>query len=61
MRRSFYMMLSSILFGVMAAAHLLRYVMKWEVIFRGHVAPMWPSLVIFVVLGFLGYQIFKLR
>ena len=61
MGRSFYTMLSSILFGVMALAHLLRYVMQWEVVFRGQVVPMWPSLVIFVVLGFLGYQVYKTR
>ena len=41
---------------VMAAAHVLRLVMDWHVVFADWTIPMWVSWIAIPVAGFLAYE-----
>ena len=45
--------LGSIVFGIVALAHLLRAVLAWTIVIEDHVLAMWPSWAAFVVGGIL--------
>ncbi len=49
----------SFLFAVIAAAHLLRVIFGWTVVVNAAVIPMWPSVAIFIGLGFLSLAIWR--
>jgi len=44
----------------MAIAQLLRIVIRPEVIVAGHLMPLWPSAVAFIILGALSLWMWKL-
>jgi hypothetical protein len=49
----------SILLGIIALAHVLRYVFHTEVIVGGRVIPMWISVVGFVAAAVLSVLVFR--
>jgi hypothetical protein len=48
-----------VIFSLIALAHLLRIVFKWEVIANGISIPLWPSAVAAVILGVLAYMLWR--
>ncbi len=53
---------SSIIFLLVAILHLLRLVLRWDVIIGGWSVPTWASLVAIVVaalLSFAGFRLFE--
>lgn len=55
MNAKVYLRVSTAVFAIIALLHLTRLAMKWDAVFAGWTVPMWPSMVAFVVLGFLAY------
>jgi hypothetical protein len=51
---------ASVVFGLMALAQLGRLVLRPEVLVAGHVLPLWPSVLAFIVLGGLSLWLWKL-
>jgi hypothetical protein len=51
---------ASIVFALMSIAQLARLIMRPEVLVVGHVMPLWPSAVAFVILGGLSVWLWKL-
>ena len=56
MTHKHYMMVSKVIFTVVAIMHLLRALFGWTVVFNGHVVPIWYSWVAFLVAGYLAYS-----
>jgi len=50
-----YLLISGMLFGVVALAHALRVIQQWPVEIAGWALPMWVSVVGFVVTGALSF------
>jgi hypothetical protein len=44
----------SVVFGLMAIAQLVRLVIRPEVLVRGHLMPLWPSVLAFPIVGGLN-------
>lgn len=38
-----YVVLSAVIFALVAVVHLLRVVLQWDVVVGGHTVPMWAS------------------
>lgn len=55
-----YLMVSGILFGAVAAAHLLRLIYGWQVQIGAQAVPMWVSAIGLVVAGALCVWAFGL-
>jgi len=53
--------LAAIVVLVVAAAHVLRIIYGWPVTIADCVIPMWVSYVAIVVLGLLGWGLFRER
>ncbi len=51
---------ASIVFGVMSIAQLARLLIRPEVLVAGHLLPLWPSALAFVILGGLSFWLWKL-
>ncbi len=51
---------ASALFGLMAIAHLVRLLIRLEVLVAGHLMPLWPSALVLVILGGLSLWLWKL-
>jgi hypothetical protein len=51
---------ASAVFGLMSLAQLARLLIRPEVLVAGHVMPLWPSALAFVVLGSLSLWLWKL-
>jgi hypothetical protein len=49
-------LVASTIFLIVAIAHALRLVFKWQVIVAGWQVPMWLSAVAFVVAVYLAYE-----
>ena len=47
-------------FGLMSLAQLGRLVIRPEVLVAGHVMPLWPSMLAFLILGGLGTWLWSL-
>jgi hypothetical protein len=47
------------IFLIVALAHALRFVFKWEVIIAGWQVPMWLSGVAIVIAAYLAYEGFQ--
>jgi hypothetical protein len=47
---------ASTIFLIVAVAHALRLVFKWQVIVAGWQVPMWLSAVAFVIAVYLAYE-----
>jgi hypothetical protein len=54
------LLVASVVFGLLAIAQLARLVIRPEVIVAGHSMPLWPSVVVFIVLGGLRLWMWKL-
>ena len=52
--------LAGVIFLLVAAFHLLRFVFRWEVIIAGWQVPLWISAVAFVLAASLAYEGFRL-
>jgi hypothetical protein len=48
------------LFGLMSLAQLARLIIRPEILVSGHLMPLWPSALAFVVLGGLSLWLWKL-
>jgi hypothetical protein len=42
---------ASAIFGLMSVGQLLRFLIRLEIRMAGHLMPLWPSLLAFVILG----------
>ncbi len=51
---------ASVIFGLMSIAQLVRFMIRPEVIVAGHIMPLWPSVLAFVILGGLSLWMCKL-
>ncbi len=51
---------ASILFGLIAIAQLARLIIRPQVLVAGHLLPLWPSAVAFVILGGLSFWLWSL-
>jgi hypothetical protein len=51
---------ASIVFGLMALGQLVRLAIGPEVLVAGHLMPLWPSALAFVILGGLSLWMWKL-
>jgi hypothetical protein len=51
---------ASIIFGLISIAQLARILIRPEVIVGGHLLPLWPSALAFVILGGLSLWMWKL-
>ena len=51
---------ASIIFGLMALAQLARLIIRPEILFAGHLMPLWPSVFAFVILGGLSIWMWRL-
>jgi hypothetical protein len=51
---------ASIAFGLMALGQLVRLAIRPEVLVAGHLMPLWPSALAFVILGGLSLWMWKL-
>jgi hypothetical protein len=60
MSQSYYIRLTGVLFLVFAAAHLLRFVLRVDVLVGSRPVPLGLSLVPVVVGGYLAYCAFRL-
>ena len=52
--------LASIVFGLISIAHLIRLIIRLEVLVCGYRIPLWPSALAFLVLGGLSLWLWKL-
>ena len=51
---------AGVLFGLMSLAQLTRLIIQPEVLVAGHLMPLWPSVLAFLVLASLCLWFFKL-
>jgi len=51
---------ASVIFGLMSIAQLVRLLIRPEVLVAGHLMPLWPSALAFVILGGLSLWMWKL-
>ena len=51
---------ASVIFGLMSIAQLVRLLIRPEVLVAGHLVPLWPSALAFVILGGLSLWMWKL-
>jgi hypothetical protein len=51
---------ASIVFGLLAVAQLIRLLMRPAVLVAGSPMPLWPSLLGFIIMGFLSFWMWKL-
>jgi len=51
---------ASVVFGLMALGQLVRLIIRPEVLVAGHLMPLWPSALAFVILGGLSLWMWKL-
>ena len=51
---------ASIIFGIVALLHLTRVLAGWSLAIDDFVVPKWLSIIAFLVLGWLSYDLFKI-
>ncbi len=51
---------AGVIFGLMSLAQLLRVIIRPEVLVAGHLMPLWPSVLAFLVLISLSLWLLKL-
>jgi len=52
--------IASVIFGLISIAHLIRLIIRPEVLVGGYLVPLWPSVPAFLVLGGLSLWLWKL-
>ena len=52
---------AGLVFTLVAVLHLLRLVLRWDVVIDTWVAPMWVSWIAFAIAGFLAYSAFTIE
>ena len=55
-----YNQISGILFGLIALLHLVRLLKGWPAVIGAWTAPLWLSVVVVLIVGFLAYSAWKL-
>ena len=60
MNHKHYMIVTKIIFTVIAVIHLMRALMGWPIVFNGHVIPYWVSWAGFLIAGYLAYSAEKI-
>ena len=51
---------ASVILGLMSIAQLVRLLIRPEVLVAGHLMPLWPSALAFVILGGLSFWMWSL-
>jgi len=51
-----YSLLAGTIFLIVAVAHALRLILRWQVVIAGWQVPTWVSVVAFVIAAYLGYE-----
>jgi hypothetical protein len=51
---------ASVVFGLMSIAQVARVLIRPEVLVAGHLMPLWPSALAFIILGGLSIWLWKL-
>ena len=51
---------AGVMFGLVALAQLARLVLRFEVLVNGHVVPLWPSALAFVIAAGLSVWMWQL-
>jgi len=59
MSKSLTLHLSAMVLTLASAFHLIRAISGWEVSIGGWMAPVWVSVVLFIVAGILAFQLWK--
>ncbi len=60
MKQYTYNVTSSIVFGLVALAHIVRLIWHWQVTIYGYSIGMWESVIAVIVAGLLSYYAGKL-
>ncbi len=60
MSQKTFSLVAGVIFLVIALMHVLRLVLKWEVVVNGRTMPMWVSWVGVLIAGCLAYEDFRL-
>jgi hypothetical protein len=58
--RKTFAQLAAAIFLIVAAAHALRLIFKWEVVVAGWQVPTWVSAVALVIAAYLAYEGFRI-
>jgi hypothetical protein len=56
-----FQLLAGVIFLIVALAHAVRLIFKWEVIIAGWQVPMWLSAIAAVIAAYLAYEGFRMR
>jgi hypothetical protein len=59
--KNVFSLLAGAIFLIVAVAHALRLIFKWQVIVAGWRVPMWVSAVAIVIAAYLAYEGFQIR
>jgi hypothetical protein len=51
---------AGVIFGLISIAHLIRLIVRPEVLVCGYLVPLWPSVPAFLILGGLSLWLWKL-
>ncbi len=51
--------ISVVLLALIAVGHLMRVLAGWEIVIGGTVIPMWPSLLVLLVFGWLAIMLWR--
>ena len=52
--------IASVIFGLISIAHLMRLIIRPEVLVGGYLVPLWPSVPAFLILGGLSLWLWRL-
>ena len=61
MSKNTFQLLAGVIFLIVALAHAVRLIFKWEVIIAGWQVPMWLSAIAAVIAAYLAYEGFRMR
>ena len=61
MSKNSFSLLAGTIFLIVAVAHALRLLFKWEVVIAGWLVPMWVSAAALVIAAYLAYEGFRTR
>ncbi len=61
MSKNTFQLLAGVIFLIVALAHAVRLIFKWEVIIAGWQVPMWLSAIAAVIAAYLAYEGLRMR